>query len=52
MGRREQEWPRGAYLVEALDGEGEELGYVGLVGCSREREHGGGVHVGAGGGEF
>jgi hypothetical protein len=41
-----------AYLVEALDGEGEELGDVGLVGGSGEREHGGAVHVGAGGGEL
>jgi len=38
-------------LVEALDGEGEELGDVGLVGRARERERGGrgAVHVGGGG---
>lgn len=41
---------RGAYLVEALDGEGEELGDVGLVGGAGERERGGraSVHVGGG----
>ena len=38
--------------MEALDGEGEELGHVGLVGGSGKREHGGSVHVGVGAGEF
>lgn len=38
--------------MEALDGEGEKLGYVGLVRGAGERERGGhgAVHVGGGGG--